>query len=103
MFLRNELRAAITENRIQKYHFNFLRNLFEKTATFLGYMDWKDLLPREADDAAKLSYAKRILDISSHSQYSGEEVSSLNPREKVIWSGSWLVICDSRGTSTSTI
>lgn len=82
MFLRNELRAAITENRIQKYHFNFLRNLFEKTATFLGYMDWKDLLPREADDAAKLSYAKRILDISSHSQYSGEEVSSLNPREK---------------------
>ncbi len=41
MFLRNELRTAINENRIQKYHFNFLRNLFEKTATFLGYMDWK--------------------------------------------------------------
>lgn len=82
MFLRNELRTAINENRIQKYHFNFLRNLFEKTATFLGYVDWKDLLPREADDETKLSYAKRILDISSHSQYSGEEVSSLNPREK---------------------
>lgn len=59
-----------------------MRNLFEKTATFLGYMDWKDLLPREADNETKLSYAKRILDISSHSQYSGEEVSSLNPREK---------------------
>ena len=82
LFLRHELRKAIVNNTIQKYHFNFLRNLFEKTSTFLGYQDWKDLFPKEADEAARNSYKKRILDLSSHSKHSGEEVAVLNDQHK---------------------
>lgn len=39
-FLRKSLHKAIEDNLVYKYHFNFLRNLYEKTATFLGYQNW---------------------------------------------------------------
>lgn len=38
--LKLEIERAIRENNIQKYHFNFLRNILEKTSTFLGYEKW---------------------------------------------------------------
>ena len=82
LFLRNELRRAIKNNDIQKYHFNFLRNLYEKTSTFLGYKNWTDLLPEEADEAVRKSYEKRIINIFSHSKHSSEETSILNEQHK---------------------
>ncbi|MBM7642468.1 AAA family ATPase [Streptococcus loxodontisalivarius] len=82
LFLRNELRAAIDNDAVQKYHFNLLRNLFEKTATFLGYKEWKEILPEEADDRARDSYKKRIIEISSHSKQSGDEVAALTQSHK---------------------
>lgn len=82
LFLSNQLAKAIKENNIQKFHFNFLRNLYEKTSTFLGYNDWKELLPEKADDRDRNSYKKRILDFSSHSKHSSEEVIELNDQHK---------------------
>lgn len=47
LFLLSELEKALQNpNNIQKYHFNFLRNLLEKTSTFLGYNKWEELLPQ---------------------------------------------------------
>lgn len=81
LFLLEELEKVRLSGNIQKYHFNFLRNILEKTSTFLGYYEWKKLLPEDADGARE-GYYKRIIELSSHSKFSGEEVSSLTNQEK---------------------
>lgn len=40
LYILRELKNAIGMNSIKKYHFNFLRNILEKSATFLGYPQW---------------------------------------------------------------
>lgn len=37
LFLLSELEKAIQTGMIKKYHYNFLRQILEKTSTFLGY------------------------------------------------------------------
>ncbi len=37
LYLKQVLEQAIAKNQIQRYHFTLLRNLYEKTACFLGY------------------------------------------------------------------
>ena len=81
LFLLNELEKVSVSGDIQKYHFNFLRNILEKTSTFLGYYEWKKLLPDDAEGARE-GYYKRILELSSHSKISSEEVSALTTQEK---------------------
>lgn len=81
LFLLNELEKVRISGDIQKYHFSFLRNILEKTSTFLGYYEWKKLLPNEAEGARE-GYYNRIINLSSHSKFSGEEVSILTSQEK---------------------
>jgi wobble nucleotide-excising tRNase len=79
LFLLSELEKAIQPpNEIQKYHFNFLRNILEKTSTFLGYNKWEDLLPQESREA----YYRRIINLSSHSKHNGEEISIIEENDK---------------------
>lgn len=78
LFLLSELEKAIASGQIQKYHFNFLRNIFEKASTFLGFNKWEDLLPSDARE----SYYNRIINLSSHSKHHGEEVSILDENDK---------------------
>lgn len=82
LFLCEQITQAIKDNNIQKFHFNFLRNLYEKTSTFLGYKDWKELFPQGSDDDVKNAYKKRIVDFSSHSKHAAEEVAELNNQHK---------------------
>ncbi|WP_237758991.1 hypothetical protein [Legionella birminghamensis] len=80
LYLKQLLEKAISENQIEKYHFTILRNLYEKTAHFLGYKDWMKLLdtvPGEKD-----AYLKRIITFSSHRTLSHEEVAELTEPEK---------------------
>jgi wobble nucleotide-excising tRNase len=77
------LEEAIKTGQVEKYHFNLLRNILEKTATFLGYKRWEHLLP-ETDDGLPNPYAKRIVNFSSHSKHAAEEVSPLKPEEKLV-------------------
>jgi hypothetical protein len=42
--IKHELKEAIKNNDMKKYHFNLLRALLEKTANFLGYAGWKECL-----------------------------------------------------------
>lgn len=80
LFLINEIEKAIETEQIYKYHFNFLRNILEKTSTFLGYSDWGDLLiPVKGSRDA---YEKRILNLSSHSKHSAEEIVVLTKDDK---------------------
>lgn len=77
LFLVKTIQKAIEENQIQKYHFTLLRNLYEKTANFLGYPRWSDLLP---DD--KEAYYNRIIQFTSHSTLSNEIVAEPTEPEK---------------------
>lgn len=83
LHLLSILEKAIESGQIEKYHFNLLRNILEKTATFLGYKRWEQLLPRTKDGMPN-AYAKRIVNFSSHSKHAAEEVQPLKPEEKEI-------------------
>ena len=78
LFLLSELEKALQSEDIQKYHFNFIRNIFEKTSTFLGFNNWEQLLPQDSREA----YHKRIINLSSHSKHHGEEISILDDNDK---------------------
>jgi hypothetical protein len=77
LYLKQTLEQAIAENQVQKYHFTLLRNLYEKTASFLGYPKWSELLP---DD--KQAYLTRIIQFTSHSTLSNEAVAEPSGPEK---------------------
>jgi len=77
LYLKRTIEQAIVESQIQKYHFTLLRNLYEKTASFLGYPKWSDLLP---DD--KQLYLSRIINFTSHSTLSNETVAQPTEQEK---------------------
>ena len=81
LYLKAELERAIESGQLSKYHFNFLRNILEKTSTFLGYKKWGDLLPK-TDDGRTNPYEARIINISSHSKHAGEEVAELTEDDK---------------------
>ena len=81
LYLKSELEKAILIGQVSKYHFNFLRNILEKTSTFLGYKKWGDLLPK-TDDGRTNPYEARIINISSHSKHAGEEVADLTEDDK---------------------
>lgn len=81
LFLLSELQAAIERGEIKKYHFNFVRNVLEKTATFLGYNYWPNLLPKTFDNKPD-PFANRILNLSSHSSHAGEEIADINEKDK---------------------
>lgn len=69
LHLLQTIEQAIAGNRVERFHFTLLRNLYEKTAGFLGYPKWSELLP---DD--KQLYYSRIINFTSHSTLSNEAV-----------------------------
>lgn len=77
LHLKQTLEQAVSEDKIERYHFTFLRNLYEKTASFLGYPKWSELLP---DD--KQLYLSRIINFTSHSTLSNETVAEPTQAEK---------------------
>lgn len=85
LFLKNELEKVISTGQIQKYHYNFLRNILEKTSTFLGYDQWGELLPKTTSGVVN-PYETRIINISSHSKHAGEEVAELTEDDKRVLS-----------------
>lgn len=82
LFLLSEIKKAIVDDDIKKFHFGFLRNILEKTATFLGYTSWPKLLPK-GNDGNPDPFANRILNLSNHSAHSGEEVAEIQENDKV--------------------
>ncbi|WP_433956859.1 AAA family ATPase [Cytobacillus horneckiae] len=79
--LKTEIEKAIETNQLKKYHFNFLRNILEKTSTFLGYDNWGELLNKITEGNPE-PYITRIINISSHSKQSGDEVAELSDDDK---------------------
>lgn len=79
LFLKHTIQEAIKTNSIERYHFTLLRNLYEKTANFLGYPRWSELLPEN-----KQTYYSRVVQFTSHSTLSNEVVPEPTEPEKQI-------------------
>ena len=79
LYILRELKNAIGINSIKKYHFNLLRNILEKSATFLGYPQWGGML-KELDD----KYSARLINLASHSSLSTDESAILTDEDKDI-------------------
>lgn len=77
LHIKKLIDQAVDRNTVQRYHFALLRNLYEKTANFLGYQSWSDLLP---DD--KKAYASRVMNFYPHNTLSNEEIAEPTPPEK---------------------
>jgi len=58
-----------------------MRNILEKTATFLGHSDWNQLLPKTTDGNVD-PFFNRILNLYSHSAHAGEETMDIDDEQK---------------------
>lgn len=86
LLLLSELEKAIESDDIKKYHYNFLRQILEKTSTFLGVVEWKELLtllPNDSDGVSD-AYYNRIINLCSHGKHSGEETSLITENDKKV-------------------
>jgi anticodon nuclease len=69
LHLKGVIEKAIQNQQVERFHFILLRNLYEKTANFLGYEEWSNLLPEDG----RQNYFQRIINFTSHSTLSNEE------------------------------
>ncbi|MBZ9967054.1 anticodon nuclease [Mesorhizobium sp. BR1-1-2] len=77
LYLKQTIEQAIADDKVERYHFTLLRNLYEKTASFLGYQKWSEILP---DD--RQLYLSRIINFTSHNTLSNETVAEPTLPEK---------------------
>lgn len=77
LHVKSLIEQAVATNNVQRYHFALLRNLYEKTANFLGYQRWSELLPED-----KKAYATRVMNFYPHNTLSNEEIAEPTPPEK---------------------
>lgn len=80
LLVKDLIFKAIENGAIEKYHFNLFRNLLEKTAHFLGYSLWSDLLLEGDKDAFV-----RMLNLYSHSRLSELESRELASEDKQVF------------------
>ncbi|MXS86331.1 anticodon nuclease [Nitrosomonas sp. HPC101] len=77
LHIKSLIEQAVATNSVQRYHFALLRNLYEKTANFLGYQRWSELLPED-----KKAYSARVMNFYPHNTLSNEEIAEPTPPEK---------------------
>ncbi len=64
-----ELEQAQKKGKLYTHHFNMLRSIIEKTASFHGYENFGDCIRPTVDDADKTLHT-RVVNIMSHGNYS---------------------------------
>ena len=64
-----ELHAVERDGRLYTHHFNMLRAVLEKTASFHGYENFSACVKRDANDADGILHT-RLINILSHGNYS---------------------------------
>lgn len=81
-FIKYEIKKAISENKIERYHFTLFRNLLEKTSTYLGYGAWGELITDDnLTEQDRQAYIRRI-NLYSHNKVSDLENAELKEHEK---------------------
>lgn len=67
--LLKQLYEAVEADRLYTYHFNILRSILEKTATFHGYPNFSACIKQDKDDEDGILHA-RLINVLSHGNYS---------------------------------
>jgi hypothetical protein len=76
-----ELKQVMDSGKINTYHFNMLRSILEKTATFFGHDDFSKCI-HEIEDEVLFS---RALNLMSHGKYSIYEPAEMNVDNKKLF------------------
>ena len=85
--VREELRWAVDSGRVEKFHYALFRNLLEKTATFLGYGRWEEVLlglevAGDEITSENIELYDQRIDLFTHNRQSDLEYRELQEREK---------------------
>lgn len=72
-----EIQQAVSSDKIYTYHFNMMRNILEKTSSFLGYDDFSACLSG-IDDEVLYARALNLLSHGNHSIYEPREMNEDN-------------------------
>ena len=67
--LLQHLKAAADAGALYTYHFNMLRGILEKAASFHGFNNFTACLPEDKDDPDQVVYG-RMVNVLSHGNYS---------------------------------
>jgi hypothetical protein len=67
--LLKQLHEVAESGKLYTYHFNILRNILERTATFHGFKNFSACIKQDNDDPESVVYA-RIINLLSHGDYS---------------------------------
>jgi tRNA A37 threonylcarbamoyladenosine biosynthesis protein TsaE len=76
-----QLHEVAESGKIYTYHFNILRGVLEKTATFHGFQHFSACIRQFSDDPDGILY-KRLVDLFSHGNYSLYEPQEMMPENK---------------------
>ena len=77
-----ELYKAEQNGKLYTYHFNMLRNILEKTASFHGFKHFSACINQDEDDPDNILHS-RIINILSHGNYSLYEPQEMLEENKV--------------------
>lgn len=67
--LLEQLHTAVQTDQLYTYHFNILRGILEKTATYHGFKNFSACIKQDADDEDGILHA-RLINVLSHGNYS---------------------------------
>ena len=76
-----QLHKVAESGEIYTYHFNILRNILEKTATFHGFRNFSACIRQDNDDPDGILHA-RLVNVLSHGNYSLYEPQEMLPENK---------------------
>jgi hypothetical protein len=79
--LLKQLHEIAESGKIYTYHFNILRNILEKTATFHGFKNFSACIKQDSDDPDGILHA-RMVNVLSHGNYSLYEPQEMLPENK---------------------
>ena len=84
-----ELYQAAHEDRLFTHHFNMLRTILEKTASFHGHRSFSACIKQDNDDPDGILYA-RLINILSHGNYSLYEPQQMLDENKAYFKNDFL-------------
>ncbi len=67
--LIKQLHEAVETDQLYTYHFNVLRSILEKTASFHGFPNFSACIKQDEDDVEGILHA-RLINVMSHGNYS---------------------------------
>lgn len=79
--LLKQLHEVAESGQIYTYHFNILRGILERTATFHGFRNFSACIRQDSDDPDGILHA-RLVNVLSHGNYSLYEPQEMLPENK---------------------